>query len=278
MLSGIGISRSAAHTRRSDANPQATMTRAYLLVDFENVQPSTLGTHVSPESEESFVKVFAGAQQSKIDLSLAQALQALGPRAEYIQIAGTGKDALDFHIAYYIGRLAVQHPGSAFTILSKDTGFDPLIKHLEQHQIRCQRVQAIDGKEPIAKASPGKAAAKLPPKTVAKANAKAPKKVAVETLSKAQCIPQRASPNKGASAQDELQLTTGKFNEIVQRLVGLKDARPGNLKTLRSSLMTWSKPPLSAAQIDVIVEKLQSQNLVKITGSKVAYTLSTLQK
>ena len=43
-------------------------------------------------------------------VALVRALQAFGPDAEYIQMVGTGHNALDSHIAYYLGRLAVEHP------------------------------------------------------------------------------------------------------------------------------------------------------------------------
>lgn len=98
------------------------------------------------------IKVFLGANQAKISLDIARALQAFGPDAEYIQIDGTGSNALDFHIAYYIGRLAIENPGASFHIISKDTGFDPLIQHLKTQKIVCQRFNSI------ADILPGKAA------------------------------------------------------------------------------------------------------------------------
>jgi hypothetical protein len=121
----------------------------FILVDFENVQPKNLGLLSGRPVK---IKVFLGANQAKIPVLMAQAIQALGPDAEYIQIHGSGSNALDFHIAYYIGRLAVEHPGSSFDIVSKDTGFDPLIRHLKIKGISCRRIKAI----------PETAAAKLP--------------------------------------------------------------------------------------------------------------------
>jgi hypothetical protein len=53
---------------------------------------------------------FLGATQSKISVELARALQPFGPDVEYIQIDGNGLNALDFHIAYYVGRLAAEYP------------------------------------------------------------------------------------------------------------------------------------------------------------------------
>jgi hypothetical protein len=74
---------------------------------------------------------------------MARAIQTCGPDAEYIQIDGNGKNALDFHIAYYIGRLAGENPGANFYVISKDTGFDPLMKHLKARKILCQRSKSI---------------------------------------------------------------------------------------------------------------------------------------
>jgi hypothetical protein len=85
------------------------------------------------------VLVFVGANQSKIPLDLAMVLQKLGERAEYIKIGGQGQNTLDFHIAYYIGQIAERDPNSFFHIISKDTGFDPLISHLKSKKILAQR-------------------------------------------------------------------------------------------------------------------------------------------
>jgi len=111
-----------------------------VLVDFENIQPKNMGLLIGAQLK---IKVFLGATQTKIPLEMARAMQMFGPDAEYIQIDGTGRNALDFHIAYYIGRLAAQTPDAHFHIVSKDTGFDPLIKHLKTHKIICQRSKSI---------------------------------------------------------------------------------------------------------------------------------------
>jgi hypothetical protein len=112
----------------------------YVLVDFENIQPNDLGLLQGGSYK---IKVFVGANQVRIPLEMARALQAFGPDAEYIQIEGSGANALDFHIAYYIGRLAAENPGADFHVLSRDRGFDPLIKHLTAQNIRCRRATLI---------------------------------------------------------------------------------------------------------------------------------------
>ena len=104
------------------------MNANHVLIDFENVQPGNLGLL----SEHQFkIHIFLGSNQSKIPVELAIAMQKLGGDAEYIRISGNGKNALDYHIAYYIGELATIEPKANFHIISKDTGFDPLITHLK---------------------------------------------------------------------------------------------------------------------------------------------------
>lgn len=112
------------------------MATNYVLIDFENVQPGNLEVL----KHHSFrVLVFVGATQTKVPFDLATAMQALGDCAQYVKIAGSGKNALDFHIAYYVGELATKEPDAFFHIISRDTGFDPLIRHLKSKKVKVQR-------------------------------------------------------------------------------------------------------------------------------------------
>ena len=121
----------------------------YVLLDFENVQPDSIGLLAG---EQFKVLVFVGANQTKLSFDIASALQKLGTQAEYIKISGNGANALDFHIAYYIGVLAAQQSSAYFHIISKDKGFDPLIQHLRSRKIFAGRVVSIT-EIPIVKAS-----------------------------------------------------------------------------------------------------------------------------
>jgi hypothetical protein len=112
----------------------------YVLIDYENIQPSDLSLLRDGPFK---VKVFLGANQAKIPVSLAAALQTLGANAEYVLLGSSGSNALDFHIAYYLGTLSAQESLAAFHIISKDAGFDPLIKHLKNKGISVQRCATI---------------------------------------------------------------------------------------------------------------------------------------
>jgi len=112
----------------------------YILIDFENVQP---GQFYAPNDFPIRVLIFVGENQTKISLDLAESLQKMGSKAEYIRISGSGQNALDFHLAYWVGRLAEREPDAYFHIISKDKGFDPLIKHLKSNKILAQRVAQV---------------------------------------------------------------------------------------------------------------------------------------
>lgn len=112
----------------------------YVLIDFENVQPEA----ISMLDQEHFkVIVFVGATQHKVPFEIAHALQRMGSKAEYVKISGNGSNALDFHIALYIGQLAAADPAAFFHIISKDTGFDPLIQHLKDKKVFAARSKDV---------------------------------------------------------------------------------------------------------------------------------------
>ena len=128
------------------------MKQNYVLIDYENVQPEA----ISALDQEYFkVIVFVGATQSKVTYEVAIAMQKLGNKAEYIKISGNGPNALDFHIAFYIGRISGKEPDTYFHIVSKDTGFDPLIAHLKNLKIPVLRSKDVSEIQ-IVKASTSK--------------------------------------------------------------------------------------------------------------------------
>ena len=112
------------------------MKNNYVLIDYENVQPKNLSVL---KGHEFTVMIFVGLNQTKLPLTLVEAVQELGDQARYIKIGGNGPNALDFHIAFYAGQIAQKDPDAYIHIISKDTGFDPLIRHLREKKIYIQR-------------------------------------------------------------------------------------------------------------------------------------------
>lgn len=107
------------------------MELTYILVDFENVQPQDLDLL---QGQQYRVKVFHGAHQNKLDMTMVKALQPLGEHVEYLQSEKPGKNALDFHVAFCMGRLLQTHMSNGvparFGVVSRDGGFDSLLRHM----------------------------------------------------------------------------------------------------------------------------------------------------
>jgi len=105
------------------------------LIDYENVQK------ISPAAIplDAHLRVFVGAKQSKLPVSLVKLQDTLKDRFRFVWIEGSASNALDFHIACHLGEALVQTPNASFVIVSNDQGFDPLIGHLVARGIRCRR-------------------------------------------------------------------------------------------------------------------------------------------
>jgi hypothetical protein len=242
------------------------MTTPFFLIDFENVQPKALG-RLQPGAAR--IKVFLGQHQSRLMLELVRALQPFGNDAEYIQITGSGPDAVDFHIAFYIGRLASAHPGAGFTIVSKDRGFDPLVRHLETLGIACRRLPEIP--ESVA---PAPVKAKAAKQTAAAKKAAKKFIVTVDPPTPAPALAAKAA-NASATppkpATSTATTTRARATAVVAWL--RKSSRPATLAKLRSSIRARFTPPLDDKQVDAVIQSLRGSGTVVIAGTKVTYAL-----
>lgn len=124
--------------KRANAQ-QLVQEKRYLFVDFENTQDIDLGK--TPGNLHIFV--FVGANQKSMSIDLAISNQKLGSRLEWKRITRSGKNALDFYIAYYLGKILEKHPAAECFILSKDQGFDAMIATLEKEGKKIQRIGTL---------------------------------------------------------------------------------------------------------------------------------------
>jgi hypothetical protein len=124
------------------------MTDKRLLVDFENVQQIDLA-----RLDASFrVTIFLGVSQRSIPISLVTDAQKLGTRVDWRQVDASGRNALDFFIAHELGRIAERETHVECIVLSRDTGFDPLLRHLNKNGLTCRRIGSITELDPTAAA------------------------------------------------------------------------------------------------------------------------------
>ena len=221
------------------------MPTNYVLVDFENVQPESLGALASGQFK---VKVFVGAAQAKgrISFELSHSMQMLGANAEYIRIARTGKNAVDMHIAYYVGRLLEKEPGATIFIISKDSDFDPLLEYLHAKGSAAKRVKSIG---------------EIPKQVAVRAPAPAPAAKAVKQT------PHVPSPKRPHAE---------KLAPIIKHLHSLS-GKPATLKKLTQTIASYFKQhggALDDKTVTLIIDELVRLKYVSQNGTKVTYHLS----
>lgn len=150
----------------------------WAFIDYENI--STLdGLELVKFSK---VYIFIGAKQNKISLG-SEKIELLS-EFHLLKLKATSPDNLDFHISYYLGRFdALADNNIKFIIVSNDTGFDPLIKHIKDNGRECERKKLVvtTSVAPLVKqkknnpAPPDKLQIKLVERLVATKNEKRPK-------------------------------------------------------------------------------------------------------
>ncbi len=115
-----------------------------LLVDFENVQQVDLGRL----DENYHVVILVGSSQKSVPIDLVASAQRLGDRVDWQRVDGNGSNALDFYIACHLGRVIEKSPSLHCIVLSKDKGFDPLLRHLNKNGLKCKRINSLLELEP----------------------------------------------------------------------------------------------------------------------------------
>lgn len=101
----------------------------HILIDFENVCEIDLSRIVGTSTR---VIVILGANQTKIPVPLVLFLQEHPEQLRIIQTPVDGRNALDFVLILELGRLIARDPDAYFHIISKDTDFDSVIRHLKK--------------------------------------------------------------------------------------------------------------------------------------------------
>lgn len=117
------------------------MKKTLLLVDFENVQK----LDISLLDDNYSAIIFVGATQKEPKLKgVHPDSKTRFTRVDFLKIDGNGKNALDFHIAFHLGRTFERSPSTKCIVLSRDKGFDPLLRHLNNRGFVCERVDTFD--------------------------------------------------------------------------------------------------------------------------------------
>jgi hypothetical protein len=112
--------------------------KSIILVDYENMQNFSLQ---NLDKEKYQVWLFIGKNQNRLPFDLVQVTQPFGESVKWIKIEGQGKNNLDFHIAFELGKLSLEKPRpKEILILSKDKGYDPLLEYAKKSGLPVSRI------------------------------------------------------------------------------------------------------------------------------------------
>lgn len=165
----------------------ATGAVTHVLLDYENVQPGEDELRaLVPEATR--VWVFHGPHQKHV----AERFASYGDGLTEVPISRSGKNALDFHLSFYMGYIASRHPDARMVVVANDQGYSPMLDHAKAMGFAVQQIgHAPQRKAPARKRAPSKKALATAP-----AKSAAPKKVAAKKA--AAKAPRRAANAKGA--------------------------------------------------------------------------------
>lgn len=108
----------------------------HVFVDFENIK--TIDAAVVSGKNLTF-HLFFGPQNLKLDIALVEVLLEHAQAVKMIRSPKSGKNALDFVLAYHLGQAVLADPKGYYHIVSKDGGFDSLVELLKTKQVKVKR-------------------------------------------------------------------------------------------------------------------------------------------
>ncbi len=101
----------------------------HILIDYENIQPKSFE---GIEVNDSHIWLFLGVNQQKsLPLELVESLLEFDHRnVHIIKMQHSGKNALDFYLSFYLGKISEIDSQANVCILARDSGYDVLVDHL----------------------------------------------------------------------------------------------------------------------------------------------------
>jgi hypothetical protein len=203
----------------------------HVFVDFENV-PSVDLTLIAELPVR--VTLLIGGMQNKLDTHLAEQIHTHAAKVRFIRLAGSGRNALDLTLAYYLGRAVAEYDKAELHIVSKDKDFEPLIAHLRARKVTITRTESF---------------AALP---------------FLSPIKPAAVTRQRRTPQK-KPAEIVKELPLDRIGKVFARLQNpLSRNRPSTERALRAHLRTALGKESSEERIETVLGQLQTKRVLTI--------------
>lgn len=278
---------------------RASEPGTHVLLDYENVQPSDAELRaLVPDAGQ--VWVFHGPHQRDVE----KRFTSFGTAATAVPISKTGKNALDFHLSFYMGYIASRNPESKMVVVANDKGYEPMLEHAKAMGFEVRRQPHGGVKPPAQKTAVKKSAAKKAPtkkvfatKAVAKpAAAKQPaaKKVTADAVPAKKAVATKksapakkivakapalgakaaavASPAvaKGGAAKSTVLVpnSAATLKKLTDSLRKMGDKRPTKPASLRRSLKSFLGVGATEEAVAVAWERLIEADVLKVDSVK----------
>ena len=221
--------------------------RHYIFVDFENVHEVQLELIANRPVE---VILVLGERHKKLSLDLVQEILKYSDQVKLVEAGLSGRNALDFVLAYLVGVRSTKDNEGHFHILSRDKGFNALVEHLKKNKILADRHESFDKIPILAAGSPG----------VLKTGAPAKAATPPPARKKSSRRPAPSLPDRAA--------------ETITWLQHHPLNRPKTQKRLLSHLYTHFGKRVSMKELQTLLEELVAGDAIEITPQgKVLYKI-----
>jgi len=265
---------------------RASVPGTHVLIDYENVQPTDEELRaLAPDAR--YVWVFHGPHQRDVQ----QRFASFGDDVTAVPISRAGKNALDFHLSFYMGYIASSKPAPRMVVVSNDKGYEPMLEHAKAMGFEVLRLShgktnavakktatkqtpvkrtaakkaataAAAKKKPAKKAAPTKkVAAKKTPAPPAAKKSPATKKTATAKTT----APPKPSASKSATASPDSAATIKKLTDSLRKMA---DKRPTKPKSLWRSLKSFLGIGATEEAIEAALGKLIADGVVKVDSTK----------
>lgn len=239
---------------------RASVPGTHVLLDYENVQPSDEELRLMvPDAGQ--VWVFHGPQQRQVERRFA----SFGADVTAVPISKTGKNALDFHLSFYMGYIASRNPASAMVVVANDKGYEPMLEHARGMGFVVRRQSHGPAKPASKKAAAKKVAAKQAPTKKAAAKQPAVKPVPAK----------KASPTPAVKKTPAVKLAPAKKAAPAKAVVAkpailpsAKVAAPSAPVASRPAPPPVAPPPARPSTVSADEIKKITENLRKMGGNR----------
>ncbi|MCR5884636.1 PIN domain-containing protein [Rhizobacter sp. J219] len=257
----------------------AAVPGVHVLLDYENVQPSEEELRaLVPDASQ--VWVFHGPHQREVDKHFAGFGDAVTP----VPISKTGKNALDFHLSFYMGYIASRNPSAALVVVANDKGYEPMLEHARAMGFAARQLGHVTAKRTTSAAktrakrvaAPAKKAAIAPP---APAPAPAPtkkapaKKAATKKSTPAPAAPKAAAKTPApakkatpAARKTRTPSSAAPVKRLVDNLRRMGEQRPTKTKSLWRLLKSLLGSEATDDAVEAVLGRLVSEGVVKVSS------------